>query len=115
QAGFVFGLNVGPTPVSLEWKGNALDFAWMTQKNPEFGAEIKDRAAFARAIGVDAKDLGDAPPQRVSCGTPFLFAALTSRAAVDGAALDVKAYRTVCESAGLTPLPFFFFTIDRPA
>src|SRR6266550_9257131 len=44
QVGFVFGLNVGPTPVSLEWKGTALDFAWMTQKNPEFGGEIRDRA-----------------------------------------------------------------------
>src|SRR4051812_38202922 len=40
QAGFVFGLNVGPTPVSLTWNGSALDFAWMTQKNPEFGGEI---------------------------------------------------------------------------
>src|SRR5688572_4355703 len=40
QADFVFGLNVGPTPVSLAWKGDALDFAWMTQKNPEFGGEI---------------------------------------------------------------------------
>ena len=55
QAGFVFGLNVGPTPVSLEWKGTALDFAWMTQKNPEFGGEIADRAGFARALGLDTK------------------------------------------------------------
>src|SRR5258708_23669802 len=38
QDGFVFGLGVGPTPVSLQWKVNALDFAWMTQKNPLFGA-----------------------------------------------------------------------------
>src|SRR5438132_2624537 len=51
QSGFVFGLNVGPTPVSLEWKGTALDFAWMTQKNPEFGGEMNDRTGFARAIG----------------------------------------------------------------
>src|SRR5437867_7767561 len=83
QAGFVFGLNVGPTPVSLGWKGAALDFAWMTQKNPEFGGDVKDRGGFARALGVDAKDLADAPPQQISCGTPFLFAALGSRAAVD--------------------------------
>src|SRR4051812_35955944 len=37
---FVFGLGVGPTPVSLEWKGSALDFAWMTQKNPRFLGDI---------------------------------------------------------------------------
>src|SRR5215203_2304277 len=50
QQGFVFGLGVGPTPVSLEWKNEALDFAWMTQKYPEFGGKITDRASFARAI-----------------------------------------------------------------
>src|SRR5690349_24692181 len=34
---FVFGLNIGPTPVDLEWDGSSLGFAWMTQRNPEFG------------------------------------------------------------------------------
>ena len=34
---WVFGLNIGPTPVSLEWNDSRLDFAWMTQRNPEFG------------------------------------------------------------------------------
>ena len=53
----------GPTPVSLEWKGNALDFAWMTQKNPQFGGEIKDRAGFARALGLAAGDLEAPVPQ----------------------------------------------------
>src|SRR3954447_4924563 len=28
---FVFGLNVGPVPVDLTWKGDDLSFAWMTQ------------------------------------------------------------------------------------
>jgi trans-2,3-dihydro-3-hydroxyanthranilate isomerase len=113
QKDFVFGLNVGPTPVSLEWKGPALDFAWMTQKNPEFGGEIKDRAGFARALGLHTRDLADAPPQRVSCGTPFLFAALTSRAVVDSVVLDVRAYTDVCKASGLTALPLFIFTTER--
>ena len=113
QAGFVFGLNVGPTPVSLDWKGTALDFAWMTQKNPEFGGEIADRAGFARALGLDTNDLADAPPQRVSCGTPFLFAALTSRAVVDRVVLDVRAYTEACKASGLTALPLFIFTTER--
>ena len=34
---WVFGLNIGPIPVSLEWGGPRLDFAWMTQGTPEFG------------------------------------------------------------------------------
>src|SRR5438552_1375845 len=34
---FVFGLGIGPTPVSLTWKNKELTFAWMTQRPPEFG------------------------------------------------------------------------------
>jgi len=100
QAGFVFGLGVGPTPVSLEWNGSDLHFAWMTQKNPEFGPQITDRAGFARALGVSEGDLADAPPQQVSCGVPFLFAALRSRTAVDRVAIDAKAYAAACQAAG---------------
>ena len=37
---FVFGLGVGPTPVDLEWEGERLRFAWMTQLNPTFGPEL---------------------------------------------------------------------------
>ena len=113
RAAFVFGLGVGPTPVSLEWRGSALDFAWMTQKNPQFGGEIRDRAAFAAAIGVAERDLAAPPPQEISCGVPFLFAALTSRAAVDRVALTGAAYAQVCRAAGLEHRPFFFFTTDR--
>ena len=113
QDGFVFGLGVGPTPVSLEWKGGALDFAWMTQKNPQFGGTVADRAAFARAIGVDAGDLVETPPQQISCGVPFLFAALKTRAAVDGVSVDPKAYAASCRASGIDALPLFIFTTDR--
>jgi trans-2,3-dihydro-3-hydroxyanthranilate isomerase len=113
QPGFVFGLGVGPTPVSLEWKGDALHFAWMTQKNPDYGAQIKDRAGFAGALGIADGDLADVAPQQVSCGVPFLFAALRSRAAVDRVAVDSKAYAEVCRAAGIADLPLFIFTTDR--
>jgi trans-2,3-dihydro-3-hydroxyanthranilate isomerase len=112
QPGFVFGLGVGPTPVSLEWNGSALHFAWMTQKNPQFGPEIKDRAGFARAVGVADADLADVPPQQVSCGVPFLFAALRSRTAVDKVTVDSKAYAAACHAAGVADLPLFIFTTD---
>jgi trans-2,3-dihydro-3-hydroxyanthranilate isomerase len=113
QSTFVFGLGVGPTPVSLDWKEGRLDFAWMTQKAPEFGGEIRDRAAFANAIGISAQDIAGPAPQSVSCGVPFLFAALTSRRAVDSVALDVKAFTEVCRAAGVEALPLFVFTVDR--
>src|SRR5438876_746259 len=44
---FVFGLGVGPTPVSLTWRGDELSFAWMTQLNPTFGEPIADPAGAA--------------------------------------------------------------------
>jgi trans-2,3-dihydro-3-hydroxyanthranilate isomerase len=113
QAGFVFGLGVGPTPVSLEWKADALDFAWMTQRNPEFGGEVKDRESFARALGLSSADLEAPMPQVVSCGVPFLFAALVTRSAVDRVAIDPAAYTTACRAAGLDDLPLFIFTTDR--
>jgi trans-2,3-dihydro-3-hydroxyanthranilate isomerase len=110
---FVYGLGVGPTPVSLEWKDGALDFAWMTQKNPAFGGEIADRASFARALGIAPNDLGDTPPQAVSCGVPFLFAALKTRTAVDGLAVDARALAATCKASGIDDLPLFVFTVDR--
>jgi trans-2,3-dihydro-3-hydroxyanthranilate isomerase len=110
---FVFGLGVGPTPVSLEWKDGALDFAWMTQKNPTYGGEIRDRSAFAAAIGIAESDMADAPVQEISCGVPFLLAALTSRAAVDRVTLNQTEYARVCRASGLEDRPFFFSTADR--
>ena len=115
QQGFVFGLGVGPTPVSLEWKADALDFAWMTQKNPTFGGEVQDRAAFSRALGVRPEDLAKPAPQVVSCGVPFLFAALASRAAVDRVAVDLSTYREVSRKSGIDDLPLFVFTTDAAA
>ncbi|HWJ54848.1 MAG TPA: PhzF family phenazine biosynthesis protein [Vicinamibacterales bacterium] len=115
QDSFVFGLGVGPTPVSLEWKDGALDFAWMTQGIPRYGASIADRAGFARAIGVDPADLGETEPQLVSCGNAFLIAPLTSRAAVDAVALDPKAYAAVSRAAGIDSPPLFIFTTAADA
>ncbi|HYT67323.1 MAG TPA: PhzF family phenazine biosynthesis protein [Vicinamibacterales bacterium] len=113
QGEFVFGLGVGPTRVSLEWKENVLDFAWMTQKNPQFGNEIKDRQGFAGALGIAEEDLAAPPPQSVSCGVPFLFAALTTRAAVDAVTIDVRACAEICRASGVDNLPLFVFTVDR--
>src|SRR5690348_7514349 len=83
---FVFGLNVGPTPVDLEWNDGALRFAWMTQLKPTFGPAIDARAQVAAAIGLAETDLApNLPVQEISCGAPFLFVALRDRATVDRA------------------------------
>jgi trans-2,3-dihydro-3-hydroxyanthranilate isomerase len=112
---FVFGLGVGPTPVSLDWKGDVLDFVWMTQRNPQFDGEIKDRAAFARTLGVGLEDLADAPVQVVSCGVPFLLAALRSRDAVDRVSMDRAGYGSCLKAAWLDELPVFVFSTDPTA
>ena len=83
-------LNVGPVPVRFD-KGNegsqkaqvsAGLFGEMTQRDPEFGAEL-DRAVAARLAGLEPDDLDPAlPPQVVSTGTAFAIVALRSEAAL---------------------------------
>jgi len=113
QARIVFGLGVGPTPVTLEWRGEALDFAWMTQGLPTFSGRVGDRAAFAAAIGLEPGDVvSDAPIEAVSCGVPFLFAAIGSRAGVDRVAINRPAYAASCKGSGIDELPLFVFTVE---
>jgi trans-2,3-dihydro-3-hydroxyanthranilate isomerase len=93
---FVFGLNAGPTPVDLQWDGSRLEFAWMTQGLPQFGADIADRAAAAAALTLQASDLADGlPVQVVSCGVPFVFIPLRDKATVDRASADAAMIRRV--------------------
>ena len=112
---FVFELGVGPTPVSQEWSRDTLSFAWMTQRLPEFGGTITDRASLSAAIGLTAADLPDLPSQMVSCGVPFLFVPLASRQAVDAVTIDRKALTHCCREAGIEMLPTFFFTTEGQA
>lgn len=108
---FVFELGVGPTPVSLEWEGETLAFAWMTQPGPAFGPALTDRSALARAIGVSEADLVPGlPVQYVSCGVPYVLVPLVSRAAVDAVTVDRHAFARCCREAGLDETPGFFFS-----
>jgi trans-2,3-dihydro-3-hydroxyanthranilate isomerase len=86
----VFGLGVGPVPVTLTWSGEDLSFAWMTQLNPKFDDRHLDAAAAAAALSLprDAVAGTGLPIQVVSCGVPFVFVPLTKRSAVDEAVRD---------------------------
>jgi len=57
QSRVVFGLNVGPTPVDLEWAGRQLRFAWMTQGLPVFGKAVDSRSLVASTLGLTLADL----------------------------------------------------------
>jgi trans-2,3-dihydro-3-hydroxyanthranilate isomerase len=106
---FIFGLNVGPVPVDLEWADGRLRFAWMTQMRPEFGLVVEDRGAVAAALEVAPQDLApDLPVQQVSCGEPFLFVPLRDPDAVDRAMPNVSACRKLAAANG-RPLPLFVF------
>lgn len=110
--GLVFELGIGPTPVSLIWRSGDLRFAWMTQLHPTFGAPIADLAGAAAALRLSAAAVTGTglPVQTVSCGVPFLFVPLTTRRAVDNAALHAPAYDAFRQAAGLDELPVFLFS-----
>jgi trans-2,3-dihydro-3-hydroxyanthranilate isomerase len=105
QSEWVFGLNVGPTPVGLEWSSDGLNFAWMTQRLPEFGPRIEDIDAIAKALGVGNHHIRDTglPIQQVSCGVPYVIVPMTTRAAVDSVQPDIK----------LLTFEAYVFTTDR--
>lgn len=116
REGFVFELGVGPTPVSLEWGSGGLSFAWMTQPLPTFGTIIEDRAAMAAAGGIEPRSLAHGLPiQVVSCGVPFLFVPVATRAVVDAVAIDRRALVRACAAAGIDELPVFLFTTEPGA
>lgn len=71
--------NVGPVPVRFEPEGL---FAEMTQREPEFGAEL-DRERVAYLIGLQAEDLDPrVGPQVVSTGTAFAIVVLRTEQAL---------------------------------
>ena len=114
QERFVFELGVGPIDVSLEWGANGLSFAWMTQLLPAFGPKLPNRDELAVALGVELEDLdGDHPAEVVSCGVPFLFLPLRSRAAVDRVSIDRRALTKTFTAAGVDELAVFVFTTDK--
>ncbi len=113
QKDFIFDLGVGPTPVSLEWDGDRLAFAWMTQLLPTFGGILTDAGALAAALGLERADLvAGLPAQAVTCGANFLFVPIATRRAIDSISIDPKSLSRCFQSAGLAELPVFVFTTE---
>ena len=77
----------------------------MTQGTPEFGRTIDDIAKVAAALGLAEADIRATglPVQQVSCGVPFVFVPLATRAAVDRAVPDIR----------LLDFEAYVFTTDR--
>jgi trans-2,3-dihydro-3-hydroxyanthranilate isomerase len=109
---WTFGLNVGPTPVDIDWDGNRPVFAWMTQRRPAFGPVVADVEAAARAIGVEAAAIRSTslPVEEVSCGVPFVFIPLARRADVDAASPNLALFDALCAQAGVDNHAMFVFS-----
>ncbi|MDO8835438.1 MAG: PhzF family phenazine biosynthesis protein [Vicinamibacterales bacterium] len=101
---WVFGLNIGPTPVDIDWDGVRPTFAWMTQRRPEFGHTLPDVDGVAHALGLDPVHIRvtGLPVQDASCGVPFIFVPLSTRAAVDAAVLNRSAFAQLAADVCLT-------------
>ena len=94
---FVFGLGVGPTRVELTWEDGALSFAWMDQLPPEVRTPVVSSELVARAAGVDHASFlrTGLPVEEITCGVPYLFLPLASRADVDAAEPDMATLRAL--------------------
>jgi trans-2,3-dihydro-3-hydroxyanthranilate isomerase len=94
---WVFGLGVGPTRVEMTWENDALAFAWMDQRPPEVRRPVVSSELLARAAGVDHASFlrTGLPAEEITCGVPYLFLPLASRADVDAAEPDVATLRSL--------------------
>lgn len=113
----VFLEGVGPVPVALEWSGDRLAFAWMTQPRPIFGPVIDEVGGFASAAGLEPDDLRPNrwPVQQVSCGVPFIIIPVRSRAVLDCAVSDARSHARAFEGAGLPQGHIYLFTLEPGA
>ena len=111
---FVFGLGIGPVPVSLTWRDQDLSFVWMTQGNPIFGEPIADPAGAATMLGLPGAAIAGTglPMQVVSCGLPFLFVPLTTRNAVDNAVVNRVAFDDFLGSGRIDANGVFVFSTE---
>jgi trans-2,3-dihydro-3-hydroxyanthranilate isomerase len=109
---FVFGLGVGPVRVALTWRGTDLTFAWMTQPNPTFSEPIADPTGAASILGLSELAVAGTglPVQVVSCGVPFLFVPLATRAAVDNASMQRDRFDQFCEQTKTQAHGVFVFS-----
>jgi len=117
QARWVFGLNVGPTAVALEWGADGLTTAWMDQGCPEFRAPVSAASDVVAAINGDpaAWVATGLPVEEASCGAAFFYVPLASRAAVDACDPDGAKMRRLQSAFPDGHIGVFVFTPEPGA
>lgn len=114
RVGAAFGLELpaGVVPMRVEAGPDGAELVWMDQGVPELVAEVEDRAAVARALGLDVEDLVDTLPlQVVSAGVPFLLVPLDSLEVLGRARLRAELLDGVLDESHRAVLAF---TLDAP-
>jgi trans-2,3-dihydro-3-hydroxyanthranilate isomerase len=108
---WVFGLNVGPLPVDIEWQDSAMTFVRMTQALPQFGPTF-DAADVAPVLGlpISAIRSTNLPVQQVSCGVPFVMVPVATRAEVDAATPDPRAFHALARKAAQPHFSVYLFS-----
>jgi trans-2,3-dihydro-3-hydroxyanthranilate isomerase len=111
------GLNVGPTPVALEWRDGALARAWMDQGRPEFRRPVAASAAVLAALRAEhaAWAATGLPMVEGSCGAAFTYVALASRVAVDACDPDAAAVRALASAFDGAHTGVFVFSTESAA
>jgi len=114
RARWVFGLNVGPTPVALEWGGDGLRMAWMDQGRPEFRPSGVPGADVVAAINGDADAWAATglPVEEASCGAAFFYVPLATRAAVDACDPDGARVRRLASAFAGAHVGVFVFSAE---
>lgn len=85
RTSIVFEEGVGPVPVTIRAENGVPVFSQLSAAiMPQFGPPAPPLADLAAVLGLSPEDLpgGDYAPLAVSCGVPFLFVPVRSRAAL---------------------------------
>ena len=111
---FTFGLGVGPARVELAWARDALSFAWMDQRLPDFRTPPVETELIARSVGVEPKEVARTglPAEEISCGNAFLFLPVATRAAIDAAAPDLSLLRRLDSAFPGKHIGVYLFTTE---
>jgi trans-2,3-dihydro-3-hydroxyanthranilate isomerase len=100
----------GDVPVEVDLVDG---MAWMEQLPPSFGDELEDRAAVARAAGLEPEDLVDGLPIVVgTTGLPHLMVAVRDEATLRLARRDDAGCGAVCAAARAESL--YLFAVRGP-
>ena len=113
----IFEEGVGPVPVSIRAVDGEPVFAQLSAaRMPVVGPTPPARAELAAVLGLSVEDLldGEYSPQAVSCGVPFLFIPVRSRADLARIRVDHKLWQSLLGDWWAREMFVFAFDPELP-